>query len=446
MSSLNPEAITGLMFLMLAVGIGLGYPLAYVLAATGLFFGIGLFGFDFSGAFMLSFLSVMKNFVLLAIPLFVFMGAIMERSGISDRLFSNIYALLGKLKGGLGVATIILATIFAACTGVVGASVVTVGLLALPTMLKRGYDKKLASGIICSGGCLGVLIPPSIMIVIYGPTAGIPVGKLFMSVMVPGLLLSAGYSIYTLIKCNLNPKAGPPMPDEELKQIRANTTVPKIILSALPPVVIILSVLGAIFFGIASPTEAAAMGCGAAVLLALFYKKLSLKMLAEACDATLRTTSTILLMTVGASFFVSAFMSSGGGQVVQDLILGLPFGKWGVFGLMTVVTIILGMFLDWTGIVYLTVPIFTPIAKSLGFDTIWFATMMILLLQFSYLTPPFALSAFYFKGIAGKDYTINEIYSSLYPFIIIQLLVFAIITLLPGIVTWLPNQMSTGWL
>lgn len=441
MSIFPPEINTVLMFGLLLIGIFLGYQIAFLLAGIGLFFGLSLFGMDFVGSFTLNFLSVMKNYILLAIPLFVLMGNIMERSGASEKLFGAIYILSGRLPGGLAVATTILATIFAACTGVVGASVVTMGVLSLPAMLKRGYDKYLVSGLICAAGCLGVLIPPSIMIVIYGPVAGIPVGKLFMAAIGPGLSLSAAYIIYILIRCYINPKLGPPMTAEELAAISRKEKINIIFSSFLPPVVIILAVLGTIFFGVAAPTEAAAAGAFAAMLLSVIYKRFKLSMIGEAAESTLKTTSMILTMTAGAVLFVSTFMSMGGGEVVERVILGLPFGKWSIFLLMLVVVFILGMFLDWVAIVLLVVPIYTPIAAKLGFDQIWFATMVILNLQLSYLTPPFALATFYFRGIAPKEITMQDIYVSVLPYIGIQIIVFTLCVLIPEIILWLPSKM-----
>jgi tripartite ATP-independent transporter DctM subunit len=439
MTVFSPEVNTVLMFGLLLLGIFLGYQIAFLLAGIGLFFGMSLFGQGFLGSFTLNFFSVMKNYVLLAIPLFVLMGNVMERSGTSERLFGSIYVLSGRLRGGLAVATTLLATVFAACTGVVGASVVTMGVLALPAMLKRGYDKYMASGLICAAGCLGVLIPPSIMIVVYGPVAGIPVGELFMAAIGPGLALSATYIVYVLIRCYLNPRLGPPIPPEELAGISRREKVKTIFTSLLPPVVLILAVLGTIFFGIAAPTEAAATGAMAAGVLALAYRRFSLSMLGEAAESTLRTTAMILTMTAGAVLFVSTFMSMGGGEVVERVILGLPFGKWGVLFVMLLVVFILGMFLDWIPIVLLVVPLYTPIAAKLEFDPIWFATMVIVNLQLSYLTPPFALATFYFRGIAPKEITMRDIYIAVLPYVALQILVITLCVIFPQIILWLPS-------
>jgi tripartite ATP-independent transporter DctM subunit len=441
MSLFSPEVNTVLMFGLLLLGIFLGYQIAFLLAGIGLFFGMSLFGASFLGSFTLNFLSVMKNYVLLAIPLFVLMGNIMERSGASERLFGSIYVLSGRLRGGLAVATTLLATVFAACTGVVGASVVTMGVLALPAMLKRGYDKYMVSGLICAAGCLGVLIPPSIMIVVYGPVAGIPVGELFMAAIGPGLTLSATYIVYVLIRCYLNPQLGPPISPDELKRVSRREKVQTVFTSLLPPVVLILAVLGTIFFGIAAPTEAAATGAAAAGVLAVLYRRFSLSMVGEAAESTLRTTSMILTMTAGAVLFVSTFMSMGGGEVVERVILGLPFGKWGVLFVMLFVVFILGMFLDWIPIVLLVVPLYTPIAAKLQFDPIWFATMVIVNLQLSYLTPPFALATFYFRGIAPKEITMRDIYLAVLPYVALQILVIALCVIFPQIILWLPTTL-----
>lgn len=437
----SPETNTIIMFVLMLGGIFMGYQLAFVLAGVGLLYGVYLFGFNYIVTLIMSFLGVMQNYVLLAIPLFVLMGNIMEQIGAGKRIFDSLYVLAGRLRGGLAIATNLLATIFAACTGVVGASVVTVGTLGLPSMLERGYDKKMASGLICAGGCLGVLIPPSIMIIVYGPIAGIPVGQLFMSVLVPGLLLSLSYMVYVLIRCYINPSMGPPISDEKRKEAFSQIGIVGLLSSFFIPILIILAVLGSIFFGVAAPTEAAAVGVVAALILGLFYREVTFIKIKAAVSATLTTTSMILTMSVGAIIFISTFTSMGGIDVVKRFILGLPFGQWGIFALMIFVVVILGMFLDWIGIVYLVVPLFTPIAAELGFNPLWFATMIILFLQLSYLTPPFALSLFYFKGIAPPDITTKDLYIAVIPFIGLQLVVLTITTIFPKIVLWLPSLM-----
>lgn len=437
----SPEVNTILIFVLMLAGIFMGYQLSLVLAGIGLLYGVFLFGPNYINTLIMGFLNVMQNYVLLAIPLFVLMGNIMQEIGAGKRIFDSLYVLAGRLRGGLAIATNLLATIFAACTGVVGASVVTVGTLGLPAMLSRNYDKKMASGLICAGGCLGVLIPPSIMIVVYGPIAGIPVGQLFMSVLPAGLLLSFTYTLYILARCYINPKMGPPITDEKRKEAFEKIGVFGLVSSFLIPVLIILAVLGSIFFGVAAPTEAAAVGVVASMVLGICYKELSWEKLKNSLSSTLTTTSMILTMSVGAILFISTFTSMGGIDVVKNFILALPFGKWGIFLLMCIVVIFLGMLLDWIGIVYLVVPLYTPIAIELGFNPVWFATIIILLLQLSYLTPPFALSIFYFKGIAPPDLTTRDLYSAVLPYIGLQVLAISFCILVPQFVLWLPGLM-----
>lgn len=441
MNFLTPEFITILMFAAVIIGIILGYHLAFVLAGVGLFFGVYLLGIKYIGALTTSFFGTMTNSVLLAIPLFVLMGNIMQHSGAGDRIFSSLYVMFGRLRGGLLVSTNLLATIFAATTGVVGASVVTVGTLSLPSLLKRNYDTKLSSGVICAGGGLGVLIPPSIMIVVYGPVAGVSVGSLFMAAIVPGLALSLAYTIYIIVRCLINPELGPPISPEERQKEIERVGIPQLLLAVVPPLLIILAVLGTIFFGVATPTEAAAVGVVAAIILGLSYRSLSLEKLKESLVSTLTTTSMILTMTVGAVMFISTFASIGGVDVVKSFILSIPLGAWGILALMLITVTILGMFLDWIGIVYLVVPLFTPIAMELGFDPIWYAMMIILFLQLGYITPPFALSVFYFKAVAPPDLSTMDLYKGVVPFIGLQVAVFVSCILFPPIVLWLPNLM-----
>ncbi len=413
---MSPEVITFLMFATLLIGILLGYQTAFVLGGLSALFGLTFIGPDIFGFFILRLLGLMKNYVLLAVPVFLFMGAFMEKSGVAERLYSAMYLWLGGLRGGLGIATVVICVIFAAATGVVGASEVTIGLLALPAMLKREFDKPLACGTICAGGTLGILIPPSILIVMYGPTAGLSVGKLFMGAFIPGILLGALYMVYIGVRCYFRPEDGPPMPLEE-RMVPTSEKIRLLLTSIVPPIFLILAVLGTIFFGIASVTEASAMGALASIILAAIYGQLNFYVVKEACLRTLQITSMILLIAVGASFFTSTFVTLGGGDVVNSFVLGLPFGKWGILFAMMAVLIVLGMFIDWIGIVFIVVPLFTPIAEHLGFDPIWFALLVMINLQISFLTPPFAYSIFYLKGIAPPDVKTSQIYRGVLPFV-----------------------------
>ena len=438
---MSPEIITVLMFAGILVGVLLGFQTAFVLAGLSMIFGVIFMGPDIIfGLFIARLVGLMKSYVLLAVPLFLFMGVFMERSGVAERLYSAMYLWLGGLKGGLAMATIVICVIFAAATGVVGASEVTIGLLALPAMLKRDFSKPLACGTICAGGTLGILIPPSIMIVIYGPTAGLSVGKLFLAAFIPGILLGLLYITYIGVRCYFRPHEGPPMPLEE-RTASLGRKIFLLLTSIVPPLFLIFAVLGTIFFGVAAVTEAAAMGAIASVILALIYRQVNFRVVKEACWGTLQITSMIMMIAVGAAFFSATFVALGGGDVVNNFLLGLPFGKWGVLLTMMAILTVLGMFIDWLGIVFIVVPLFTPIAKALGFDPIWFAMLVMINLQVSFLTPPFAYSIFYLKGITPPEVTTLHIYRGVLPFVALQIIGLTLCMIFPKLITFLPTLM-----
>jgi tripartite ATP-independent transporter DctM subunit len=438
---MSPEIITLLMFAGILVGVLFGFQTAFVLAGLSMIFGVIFMGPNIIfGLFVVRLLGLMKNYVLLAVPLFLFMGVFMERSGVAERLYSAMYLWLGGLRGGLAMATIVICVIFAAATGVVGASEVTIGLLALPAMLKRKFNKPLACGTICAGGTLGILIPPSIMIVIYGPTAGLSVGKLFLAAFIPGILLGLLYMSYIGIRCYFRPQLGPPMPAEE-RTAPLGRKILLLLTSILPPLFLIFAVLGTIFFGVAAVTEAAAMGAIASIILALIYRQVSFQVIKEACRRTLQITSMIMMIALGAAFFSSTFVALGGGDVVNNFLLGLPFGKWGVLLTMMAMLTVLGMFIDWLGIVFIVVPLFTPIAQALGFDPIWFALLVMINLQISFLTPPFAYSIFYLKGIVPPEVTTVDIYRGVFPFVALQIIGLGLCIIFPKLITFLPTLM-----
>lgn len=374
---------------------------------------------------------------LIAIPLFIFMGIIIEKSGIAGRLFDAMYVMLGGLRGGLAMSTVAASAIFAAATGVVGATVTTLGILAMPAMLKYKYNKPLASGAICAGGALGILIPPSIMILVYAPTANVSVGALLIGAFLPGVILSVLYLLYIGIVCFLKPEMGPAI-QEDLRVPLAKK-LQMLVTSVLPVCILILAVLGAIFFGVAAPTEAAAFGAFAAVIMAAAYKALNWQVIKDASFATTKASAMVYMVFIGASFFTSVFMRLGCGDIVEEMVLALPFGKWGVMIAMWTIIIIMGCFLDWIGIVMIVVPLFSPIALKLGFNPIWFALMNIVVLQTSFLTPPFAYTIFYLKGVAPPEITLNDIYKGVVPFILLMLLAVAIFAIFPNILLWAPR-------
>lgn len=443
MIHISPEVAAVVMFGGVLLGILLGYPLAFSLAGVSMIVGFFVWGPGMFEMFYLRMYGITTEYVFLAFPLFVFMGIIVERSGVTERLFGSLYLLLGGLRGGLAIATILLGTIMAAAVGVIAASVVMMGLLALPAMKKRNYDSALACGSICSGGTLGILIPPSILLVLYGPTATISVGELFMAAFIPGILLCALYILYIGIRCGLNPDLGPAMPVEERRAVPLKKKMILLLTSLLPPVLLILSVLGTIFFGIAAPTEAAAMGAVGAVILALIYRTLTLKVIWEAAFRTVHTTAMALFIAISANIFTGMFIGLGCGDVLTALITNVPFGRWGSFVAIQVIILIMGMFIDWIGILLLFVPLITPIGDALGFDRLWFAMCAIVNLQFSFMTPPFAYAIFLLKGIAPPEMGIdtNTIIRGVLPFVGMIAIGLTLMIIFPDIILWLPNLM-----
>lgn len=436
---MSPEINVLLMFVVLFLGIFLGFQTAFVLGGVAMLFGIINIGPEIFGFFITRLFGLMTNYTLLAVPLFLFMGVFMEKSGVAKRLFNAMYLLWGGMRGGLGISTIAISAVFAAATGVVGASEVTIGLMAMPAMLKNKYDKALTCGSICAGGTLGILIPPSVMIVIYGPIARLSVGKLFLGAVIPGILLAFLYMIYIALRCYFRPNDGPPMPIEE-RSVPLKQKLWLLITAILPPVVLIFSVLGSIFFGIAAVTEAAAVGVIASMLLAAGYGQLNFETLKNAGYETLTITSMIMMIAIGASFFSTVFVTLGGDEVIIRLFSSLPFGRWGALLVIMLLLIFLGMFIDWMGILFIVVPLITPIAAELGFDPIWFAVLVMLNLQISFLTPPFAYSIFYLKGIAPPDIGTTDIYRGVLPFVGLQVLAVVLCILFPGLLTWLPEH------
>jgi len=437
---MSPEWTVLLMFAGLFVGIFHGYPTAFVLGGLAMIFGYFLQGMEVFGFFIVRLEGVMKNYDLLAVPLFLFMGVFIEKSGVAERLFSALYLLLGGLRGGLGISTIVICAVFAAATGVVGASEITIGLMALPAMLSRGYSIPMTCGAICAGGTLGILIPPSVMIVVYGPIAGLSVGKLFLAAVFPGVLLASLYILYIGIRCHFRPHEGPPMPEEE-RTMPTGKKVFLLLTSVVPPAVLILAVLGSIFMGIAAVTEAAAVGAIAGMVLAAAYGRLSFSLFKEACTQTLLITSMILMIAVAAAFFSTVFVAVGGDEVISNLFLKLPLGRWGILFSIMMLLIVLGAVLDWIAIVFIVVPLITPIAEALGFDPIWFATLVMVNLQISFLTPPFAYSIFYLKGITPPEVRTTDIYRGVIPFVCMQVIGLALCAGFPGLVTFLPGLM-----
>ncbi len=436
---MSPEALTILMFLGLIVGLFIGHPLAFVLGGLAVIFGLIGWGPAVFYMFMNRIYGIMDNYVLIAVPLFIFMAQLLDRSGVAEELFDSLRYLLGSIRGGIAITVVIVSTIFAACTGIIGASVVSMGLLALPIMLKYGYNKQLATGCIAAGGTLGILIPPSIMLVVMGSEATLSVGKLFAAAVIPGIILSTLYMVYVGVVSWLRPDWGPALSEEERTRYSTRQVLLRCLKSLVPPMLLILGVLGSIFTGIATPTEASGVGAFLAFLMVLAYKRFTWRGFYEAVIATAKTTSMALIILCGATCFTGVFLGIGGGEVVTSFLLGMGLGKWGTYAIMMLIVLILGMFIDWIGIVLICFPLFLPIAKELGFNKLWFVMMIAVNLQASFLTPPFGYALFYLKGVAPPEVTMGDIYKGIVPFVLLMITGLVICTAFPQTVLWLPS-------
>lgn len=437
---MSPQIMTILSFVGLIAGILMGMPISTVLMSIGALVGLATLGPLSLDMMVRGVFAVMSNDTLVALPLFVFMGCMLQSSGIADRLFHNLRLALGSLRGGLGIVTILISTILAATTGIIGTAVIMMGVLALPKMLESKYNKALATGIICAGGTLGILIPPSIMLILYGLSAGVSIVSLFAAAVVPGLLLSAMYITYIAGVCYLRPELGPPCRDDEIAQINPATFVSELVISLVPPLALIFGVLGTIFFGVATPTEAAGIGALCTVLLCVAMRKFTWRSLREAAQQTVQVSSTILWLMVCAQMFTSVFLAMGGGEVIKDAILGIAGGNPIVVMIIMMASVfLLGQIICWVGILLIVVPIFTPIAITMGWDPIWFGMLICVNLQISFLSPPFAYAIFYLKQVAPPDVQLQDLYRGVWPFIGLQALGLLLVALFPELALWLPR-------
>lgn len=442
MVDMSPELVVVVMFGAVIVGILLGYPLPFVVGGIAMGVGLLAFGPQVFSLLRVRLWGMMISYILLAIPLFVFMGSMVEKSGCAERLYSGLYLSFGRLRGGLAVSTVLMGTILAACVGIIAASVITLGLIGIPSMLKRGYNRELICGSVCAGGSLGILIPPSIMLVMYGPMASISVGKLFMGAFGPGLTLSGLYITYIAIRSWLQPSAAPPASEEE-RAVPMRTKLFALFTGLVPPLLLVMSVLGVIFFGVAAPTEAAACGAFAATLLAAAHRRLNWPVLRDCMLQTVRIATMALLIGWTASMFTGVFLRLGGGEVVANMVLSAPLGKWGAFGLVMLVVFILGFLVDWIAIVFILVPLISPIVPELGFEPLWFAIMVCVNLQMAFMTPPMAPAIFFLKGISKPEWGIDtmHIIRGIVPFVIFIIVALFLCIAFPQIIMWLPSMM-----
>jgi tripartite ATP-independent transporter DctM subunit len=430
-------------FLMLPVAFTLmflGFPVAFCMMVTAVLFGLVVFGDKVVYQFIEKIDDIASNFVLAAVPLFVFMGAMLERSGIASRLFEAIHIWTRRLPGGLALATVVMCILFAASSGVIGATESVVGLLTIPIMLRYGYDKGLISGVICAGGSLGTIIPPSVVAVVIGPLADVSVGDILYGMSFPGLLMGGLYLVYIFIRCILSPSFGPRIPPAHDDP----TFAQKLWISArnlIPPVALIFAVLGSILLGWASPTEAAAIGAIASVGLTMLYRTFSVPGLYEAIIKTLKITTMIMTVLLAGTLFTGVFIGAGGIATANRLIGEMQLAPWTLLFLMLAILFIAGFFLDWISIVLIFVPIFTPLVKTAGFDPVWFCVLFLIMIQTSYLTPPMAPAIFYLRAVAPPEITIHHMYRGVVPFILLQVLTLVLTMLFPQLVTWLPSVM-----
>ncbi len=430
-----------LMFVAVFLVIFLGYPVAFALGGTSLIFAFIAVQMDLLDWFLLyampeRIFGVMSNYVLLAVPYFIFMGLILEKSKLAEDLLTTIGRLFGALRGGLALGVVFVGALLAAATGVVGASVVAMGSISLPVMLKYGYDKKLSSGVILASGTLGQIIPPSIVLVVLADQLGVPVGDLFLGGLIPGLMLASLYAAWVVFIAVVKPDDAPALP-KEMRPAGGFNLFKDVVLVLMPPLALILIVLGSIFLGIATPTEAGALGSVGAILLAMFRRRFSMKVLTDAARETALLTVMVVFLLIGSTLFALVFRGLNGDIWIEELLTNLPGGRIGLLIVANLVIFLLGFFLDFFEIAFIIIPLLAPAAQLLGIDLVWFGVMIGMNLQTSFLTPPFGFALFYLRGVAPDHVTTGDIYRSVIPFIAIQVIGLLLITVFPELVTGL---------
>ena len=457
------EIFIVLMLVSLLAVLMTGFPVAFTLSGVALFFGIfgsffDLFDMAFIQALPNRIYGIMTNDLLIAVPLFVFMGVMLERSKIAEELLDTMAHLLGSLKGGLGISVTLVGALLAASTGIVGATVVTMGLLSLPTMLKRGYSPTISTGTICAAGTLGQIIPPSIVLILLGDQISaayqqaqlakgnfapdsISVTDLFMGALIPGLCLVALYIIWQIIYANIYPDKMPTIPKSERDALEFKELCKRVLKVLIPPLVLIIAVLGSILMGLATPTESAGVGAIGAIILAFSRKQLSFKILKEVATSTAQTTSMVFTILIGAAMFSLVFRGFGGDDIVADFLMNLEGGVVTAIVITMVLMFILGFFLDFIEIIYVVLPIIGPAILMMDINPLWFAIMIAVNLQTSFLTPPFGFALFYLRGVAPKSVLTTDIYKGAIPFVLIQILMLGILAIFPELATWLPSIM-----
>ena len=431
-----------ILFALIFVMLLAGYPVAFTLGGMSVLFGLFTFGADFFYLLPLRVFGTMGNYVLIAVPLFIFMGMMLEKSGIAENLLETMALLFGKFKGGLAMSVVVVGAMLAASTGIVGATVITMGLISLPTMLKRGYSTELATGTIAASGTLGQIIPPSVVLVLLGSVLSVSVGDLFLAALVPGVALVMLYAAYILVISLVKPSVAPSMPKEEIMAFRQKGMTSKVLKAFLLPFLLILAVLGSIFAGIASPTEAAAVGAGGATLLTAVQGKFSIPILKDVMRETTHLTCMVFIILVGATAFSLVFRGLEGDTYLITLIENAQLTPQSFLLLVMVAVFVAGFFIDFIEIIFIVVPVVAPIFLALEIDLIWVGILIALNLQTSFLTPPFGFSLFYLKGVAPPEVTTIQLYRGIAPFVIIQMIFLLLIILFPEIIYWFPNWLG----
>lgn len=436
-------SITLLSFLFVAAFMVLllaGLPLAFATGAIAVVFTLFLFGEAGLTLVVSRVFTLMGNYVLVSVPLFIFMACILERAGVAEAIFHTVHVWAGQMRGGLAVAVIISCALMAAMVGVIGAEIVTMGVVALPAMLSRGYKKDLALGCICAGGGLATLIPPSVVLIMWGLTAGVSIGQLYMAGVVPGLMLAAMYITYIIIRCRLQPELAPPASAEDLAVPLSEKLA--LLKDLLLPSAVAFGVLGSLYLGWATPTEAAGVGVLGAMMAAWFNGRLTWANMKIAIADTTKVTAMLYWLFFGSSALIGVYTLAGGTRLIQETMTGLPVGPLGVIILIQLIWIVLGCFIDWIGILLLTAPIFVPVASALGFDLVWLGVLFCMNMQISYISPPFGPAAFYLKGVVPGHVTLNEIFASIWPYLILQFIALGLLIAFPQIALWLPGTMD----
>jgi len=423
----------------LLVGIFAGFPIAFTLIILSVVFGYIGFGDVVFYLMVFQTIGLMKEETLAAVPLFIFMGHVLEQAGLMERLFRSFQLILAPLRGSLYLGVLLTATLFATATGIIGASVTVMGLMAAPAMMKAGYDPKLSAGCITAGGCLGILIPPSVMLVVMGPIVGVSIIKLFAAAIIPGLILAGLYIAYAMIRSQLNPKLGPPLPRDQWAK-SFGQMAREFAAGIVPMAVIMFAALGSIIFGLATPTEAAAMGATGAIVLTAAYKRFSWRGLRGACLKTLETSSLVLFLAIASNIYGSVFTRLGTSSLLADAMLSLPLPPSMMLVALLFVIFVLGWPLEWPAIVFIFLPIFLPVVEALKLDLVWFCTLVAVCLQTAFLSPPVAMAAYYLKAVAPK-WELSQIYRGMFDFMLLQLLGLAIVFIWPETALWLPEKL-----